>query len=105
MTIANDFDPLPKILREYQALTILRALVHPAFNRNATDGMLYQCLERMGQYCSRGAVRALLDEMEQIGLLNMRKVEDCVVATLTEKGERVALGKDRCDGVAVFYPD
>lgn len=105
MSDSNDFDFLPKILREHQTLTILRTMVHPAFNRSATDGMLYQCLERMGQYCSRGAVRALLDHMEQIGLLNTRKVEDCVVATLTEKGERVALGKDRCEGVAVYYPE
>ncbi|MCF3642994.1 hypothetical protein LXM94_23815 [Rhizobium sp. TRM95111] len=105
MTHTNELDFLPKVLGEHRALQILRIMVNPSCNRSATDRLLHDCLEICGLYCARPALRKLLDDMEARGLLVTHKAEDCIVARLTEKGERVGLGKDRIEGVATFYPD
>lgn len=105
MSKSNEADFIPEIRRKHQAFYVLHVMANPACNRSATDSMLHDCLEMAGLYSPRTYVRGLLDHLEQIGLLRTRKFDEWVVATLTEKGERVAAGKDRTESVAVFYPD
>ncbi|MBN9055225.1 MAG: hypothetical protein J0H80_15975 [Rhizobiales bacterium] len=105
MTSSNEFDFLPKLRREYQALIILRVMAHKECNGHAIDGLLHDALKTMGLSTSRPALRALLDQLEQIGVITTRKANDCVVASLTERGERAAAGEERVEGVARFFAE
>lgn len=105
MNSDNDFDFLPKVRRAHQSLAILRGLAHKECKGHATEGMLHDILDNLGLYASRPALRTLLDQLEQVGVLTTRKAGDCVIASVTEHGERAAAGKEQVDGVARFFAD
>ena len=98
--IPNEEDAFRQIRSRHQFFEILRIMAHPAFNGRMHDQMLGDCLEPFALGGSGAQIRNALIRLEELGLVRCSKVEAYVLAELTEKGERVAFGKDRMDEVA-----
>ncbi|MEZ8102134.1 VpaChn25_0724 family phage protein [Vibrio bivalvicida] len=87
-----------ELLKEDQRLVILRSL-HEMDGYEANESILDTCLETYGHRISRDAVRTHLAWLEEQGLLTLREVAECQIATLTGRGEDVATGQARVPGV------
>jgi hypothetical protein len=98
--IPNEEDAFRQIRRKHQFLEILRLLTHPVFNRRISERMVGDCLEKVALGGSRAEIRTALYRMEELGLLRCIKYDDHFLCDLTEKGERIALGKDSMEEVA-----
>lgn len=65
----------------------------------ANESIIDSCLDAYGHKISRDAVRTQLAWLEEQGLITLRDVADCQIATLTSRGEDVATGQARAPGV------
>lgn len=87
-------------LREDRRGQILRILNdQPGYGLN--DGVLQDGLERLGHRIGRDVVRADLAWLDEMGLVQCEEVSGghMTVATLTQRGEDVALGRAKVPGV------
>lgn len=85
-------------LREDIRLVILRTLEElPMYRSNSST--LYVALDRYGHSCSRDTIKTELYWLQEQGLVTLEDVETVLVATLTERGHDVALGRTRVPGV------
>lgn len=85
-------------------MQILRTLLHDAFHGHGNSRTIGACLEAIGLYASPDQIGAIMQRLERQGLLRCKTVEGHdethVVASLTDEGERVGLGKQTAEGVA-----
>ena len=98
----NEKDRFRKTREEYQAREILTVLAHNVFNGRAHDGVLADILHQVALGGAGPQIRNVLNQMEQLGLVRTQEIDKHVVVELTEQGERVANGDDKCAGVALF---
>ena len=82
-----------------QRLVILTSLLECGYDAN--ENILLDCLSLYGHRISQDLIRSHLLFLEEHGLITIEKISDDVlwVAYLTRRGEDVAKGVARCDGV------
>ena len=79
-------------------LVILRALAEDlGYSHN--ESILHSILSEFGHQVSRDRVRTELGWLEEQGLLTVKDVAGCLVATVTQRGADVAAGNASCNGV------
>lgn len=98
--ILNEEDTYPRIRREHQAFHILYLLTLESFGGAANDRLVSDCLDVVKLGGSRDQIKAVMMSLEQKGLVRSWTSGDYVMISLKEKGERVALGHERIEGVA-----
>jgi len=101
MSLASDL--ATKLLAE-QRLAVLQLLVDQP-SGSANDAALCEALNAMSHVVSRDRMRELLFWLQAQGalhLLDLRMSSGLVVATLTERGHDIALGRSRIAGVAAI---
>ncbi|KFA96237.1 MULTISPECIES: VpaChn25_0724 family phage protein [unclassified Vibrio] len=86
------------LLEEDQRLLILRSLFEMT-GYDANESILDSILDTYGHKVSRDQVRTHLHWLEEQRLITLRNVSDCLIATLTARGEDVATGQSIVPGV------
>ncbi len=86
------------LLEEDQRLLILRSLFEMT-GYDANESILDSILDTYGHKVSRDQVRTHLHWLEEQRLITLRNVSDCLIATLTARGEDVAMGQSIVPGV------
>ncbi|AWK84487.1 hypothetical protein [Photobacterium damselae] len=81
-----------------QRLVILRSL-HEMAGYEANESIIDSCLDAYGHKISRDAVRVHLSWLQEMGLVSLRELSGCQIATLTGRGEDVATGQAIVPGV------
>jgi len=98
--VTNSEEPLRKIRDEHEALAILEAAASKACNGTITDWMLYDYLPKVGFAGSVERIRTAMHRLESIGLIQLRSVNDRLIADLTRSGEEFLSGIAPAEGVA-----
>lgn len=88
---------MKKILDEDQRLVLLLGLVD--FGGDANESVLQSCLDHFGHRISRDQVRTIISWLKEQGLVEVKNVCDCMVVTITGRGQDVAEGRIETDGV------
>lgn len=88
------------VYAEHVRLSVLRLLdSQPTYSAN--DSVLTQGTEALGLTCTRDQMRGHLAWLKEQGLVTLLvPMTGVTVATLTERGGDVALGRSRIPGVA-----
>lgn len=85
-------------LRQDQRLVLLRVLSEmPSYRANSS--VLSNLLHQMGHTMTRDQVKTELRWLSEQGLLTLEEAGSVLVATLSERGQDVAEGRGRVDGV------
>jgi Fe2+ or Zn2+ uptake regulation protein len=85
-------------LRQDQRLVLLRVLSEmPSYRHNSS--VLSNLLHQMGHTMTRDQVKTELRWLSEQGLLTLEEAGSVIVATLSERGQDVAEGRGRVDGV------
>lgn len=85
-------------LRQDQRLVLLRVLSEmPSYRANSS--VLSTLLHQLGHTMSRDQVKTELRWLCEQGLLTLEEAGSVIVATLGERGQDVAEGRSRVDGV------
>ncbi|MGQ0711620.1 MAG: VpaChn25_0724 family phage protein [Rhodoferax sp.] len=85
-------------LRQDQRLVLLRILSElPSYRSNSS--VLVGLIEKMGHTMSRDQVKTELRWLAEQGLLKLEEAGTVLVATLEERGQDVAEGRARVDGI------
>lgn len=103
--MSNEQELLRKIREEHQARKILEILIHPVFNGRTNDGIIADALEAFALGGIPAQVRTIIGRMETLDVVRTEKNDHCIIVQLTGRGERVAEGKEPCEGVARFVRD
>ncbi|MCL2524568.1 MAG: ArsR family transcriptional regulator [Betaproteobacteria bacterium] len=86
-------------LRADRRLVMLRTLAEmPGYAANSS--ILAGALDKLGHAATRDAVKADLRWLAEVGLVTIEEAGSVLVATLSDRGQDVAEGKARVDGVA-----
>lgn len=86
-------------LRQDVRLVALRVLAEmPSYRANSS--VLANMLHRFGHAVTRDQAKTELRWLEEQGLLTIEEAGSVLVATLTERGQDVAEGRARVEGVA-----
>lgn len=88
---------LRALLNEDQRLVLLRSLLE--CGGDANESVLQTCLDTYGHRVSRDAVRGHLAWLDEMGLVSVREVAGCMVATVAGRGQEVAEGRMQVPGV------
>jgi hypothetical protein len=86
------------VQQEDRRLVLLRSLVDMG-GFEANESILEQCLAIYGHACGRDVVRTELAWLAEQGLVSIRDVSGCMVATLTGRGSDAARGVIMVPGV------
>ena len=89
-----------QILREMMRFVMLR-LVNGA-SRNTNSSILSMQLNGAGYSNTRDQVKSEIRWLEQQGLLDVEEVESVLIVSITERGEDVANGLSKVDGIATM---
>lgn len=89
---------LKQLLQEDRRLVILRILNESA-GYTANDSILDTALDAYGHKVSRDVVKAELDWLQEMGLLQLKDVAGTKVAEITQRGIDVAEGQAVVSGV------
>lgn len=85
-------------LRKDQRLVMLRILTEmPSYRANSS--VLVALLEKLGHVMTRDQVKTELRWLAEQGLLTVEEAGSVIVATLEERGQDVAEGRARVDGI------
>lgn len=85
-------------LRQDQRLVLLRILSElPSYRSNSS--VLVGLMEKLGHIMSRDQVKTELRWLAEQGLLSLDEAGAVLVATLNERGQDVAEGRARVDGI------
>lgn len=98
--IPNEEDVYLRLRKEHQAFHILYLLTIESFGSAANDRLIADCLDVIKLGGSRDQIRAVMTSLEQKGLVRSWTSGDYLMISLKEKGERVALGHERIEGIA-----
>lgn len=86
-------------LRQDQRLVLLRILSElPSYRSNSS--VLVGLMEKMGHTMTRDQVKTELRWLAEQGLLTAEDAGAVIVATLDERGQDVAEGRAKVDGIA-----
>lgn len=86
-------------LRQDQRLVLLRILSElPSYRSNSS--VLVGLMEQLGHTMTRDQVKTELRWLAEQGLLTVEDAGAVIVATLNERGQDVADGRARVDGIA-----
>jgi hypothetical protein len=86
-------------LRQDQRLVLLRILSElPSYRSNSS--VLVGLMEKLGHTMTRDQVKTELRWLAEQGLLAVEEAGSVLVATLNERGQDVAEGRARVDGIA-----
>lgn len=85
-------------LRQDQRLVLLRVLSEMVSYRS-NSSVLSNLLHQMGHTMTRDQVKTELRWLSEQGLLTLEDAGSVIVATLSERGQDVAEGRGRVDGV------
>ncbi|WP_180125637.1 ArsR family transcriptional regulator [Rhodoferax sp. BLA1] len=86
-------------LRQDQRLVLLRILSEmPSYRANSS--VLVGLMEKLGHTMTRDQVKTELRWLAEQGLLAVEEAGSVLVATLDERGQDVAEGRARVDGIA-----
>lgn len=85
-------------LRQDQRLVLLRILSEmPSYRANSS--VLSNLMHQMGHTMTRDQVKTELRWLAEQGLLSLEEAGSVIVATLEERGQDVAEGRGRVDGI------
>lgn len=85
-------------LRQDQRLVLLRILSElPSYRSNSS--VLVGLIEKLGHTMTRDQVKTELRWLAEQGLLTLEEAGSVIVATLEERGQDVAEGRARVDGI------
>ena len=85
-------------LRQDQRLVLLRVLSEmPSYRANSS--VLSTLLNQLGHTMTRDQVKTELRWLSEQGLLALEEAGSVIVATLEERGQDVAEGRARVDGI------
>ncbi len=85
-------------LRQDQRLVLLRILTEmPSYRANSS--VLSNLLHQLGHTMTRDQVKTELRWLAEQGLLTLEEAGSVIVATLEERGQDVAEGRARVDGI------
>lgn len=85
-------------LRQDQRLVLLRVLSEmPSYRANSS--VLSNLLHQLGHTMTRDQVKTELRWLAEQGLLTLEEAGSVIVATLEERGQDVAEGRARVDGI------
>lgn len=87
------------LMTEDERLVLLRALEQDTGGYTANDSILHSILGDFGHKVSRDRVRTQLTWLEEQGLVTLKDVAGCLVATMTSRGLDVATGLATVPGV------
>ncbi|MFJ4141432.1 ArsR family transcriptional regulator [Pseudomonas sp. NPDC089734] len=87
-----------EFLREDVRLVLLRLLSEMVAYR-ANSSVLTMALDRYGHSLSRDQVKTELHWLAEQGALTVSDVGPVLVATLTERGQDIAVGRARAPGI------
>ncbi len=102
--LTNRDDVIDQILGQHRGLAILRLLRRSPEYR-ANELILIDWLAALALACSKGDLREIVSRLERQGLLRSDSLGGLLIATLTEAGEDVALGRTTCDDVLRPKPE
>ncbi|UNM95680.1 ArsR family transcriptional regulator [Ignatzschineria rhizosphaerae] len=88
---------LQEVTNEDQRFLMLLSLVHMSFEGN--DSMIKDALYAYGHRISSSDIKEHLLWLEGMGLVELSKVGPYTKAKLTQKGQDVAEGRERVNGV------
>ena len=89
-----------QILREMMRFVMLR-LANGA-SRNTNSSILSMQLNGAGYSNTRDQVKSEIRWLEQQGLLDVEEVDSVLIVSITERGEDVANGLSKVDGIATM---
>lgn len=81
-----------ELLTADERLVILRALNEDAGGYSANESIIHAILGEFAHKVSRDRVRTQLNWLQEQGLVTLKDVAGCFVATLTSRGIDVAAG-------------
>lgn len=85
-------------LRQDQRLVLLRILAEmPSYRANSS--VLSNLMHHMGHTMTRDQVKTEMRWLAEQGLLDLDEAGSVIVATLNERGQDVAEGRARVDGI------
>ena len=85
-------------LRQDQRLVLLRILTElPSYRANSS--VLSEAMHKFGHAMTRDQVKTELRWLAEQGLLTLEEAGSVLVATLEERGQDVAEGRARVDGI------
>jgi len=87
------------LMTEDARLVILRALEEDAGGYSANESIIHAILVEFAHKLSRDQVRTQLSWLKDQGLVTLKDVAGCLVATLTSSGIDVATGLSVVPGV------
>jgi len=87
------------LMTEDERLVILRALEQDTSGYSANESIIHAILGEFAHRVSRDRVRTQLAWLQEQGLLKVREVAGCQIATLTSRGIDVATGNIIVPGV------
>lgn len=88
-----------EFLRADMRLVVLRILSEmPSYRANSS--VISNLLNQLGHSATRDKVKTELRWLDEQGLLKLEEVGSVIVATLTERGQDVAEGRSKVDGIA-----
>jgi DNA-binding transcriptional ArsR family regulator len=87
------------IMNEDERLVILRVLAEDTGGYSANESIIHSILGEFAHKVSRDKVRTQLSWLSEQGLVTLRDVAGCMVATLTSRGIDVASGLAIVPGV------
>ena len=93
-----------QLFARHRGLAILRML-HRSPEYRANELLLIDWLAALALACSLGDLREIVSRLERQGLLRSDSLGGLLIATLTEAGEDVALGRTSCDDVLRPKPE
>jgi len=85
------------LLNEDQRLVLLRSIVE--CGGDANESILQSCLDAYGHRISRDLVKSHLCWLDEQGLITRTDINGLIVARITGRGEDVAEGRIKVDGV------
>lgn len=102
--LTNRDDVTDQMLGQHRGLAILR-LLHRSSEYRTNELLLIDWLAALALAYSQGDVREIVSRLESQGLLRSDSLGELLIATLTEAGEDVALGRTTCDDVLRPKPE
>lgn len=87
-----------QILREMMRFVLLR-LVNGAM-RSTNSSILSNQLNSAGYSNTKDQTKSEIRYLEQLGLFEVEEVQSVLIVTITERGEDVANGLSKVDGIA-----
>ena len=87
-----------QLLREDQRLVILRGL-NEMQGYTANDSIIHTILDQYGHQISRDQVRTHINWLSEQGMVEIEKIGETQVVTLTGSGADVAQGRSNVNGI------